>query len=164
MTDSTRANEFWGKKKKQLSSEYYFLFFFNFQPVLTSITSITSFMFTTFHIWNISIYNLGEAGWKLGDNYGTCVQASISKPTSFIYLAFEKTDPFIYLIVWNVDLFIYCPLIFYTHSYRIYSLLFAYKFTNKKKNAIVFHKLNTYLSSCTLACIYTNSAIWSNYS
>ena len=33
-----------------------------------------------------------------------------------------------------------------------------------KKNAIVFHKLNTYLSSCTLACIYTNSAIWSNYS
>ena len=44
------------------------------------------------------------------------VQASISKPTPFIYLAFEKTDPFIYLIIQNVDLFIYCPLIFFcTH-------------------------------------------------
>ena len=40
------------------------------------------------------------------------MRASISKPTPFIYLAFEKTDPFIYLIIQNVDLFIYCPLIF----------------------------------------------------
>ena len=40
------------------------------------------------------------------------MRASISKPTSFIYLAFEKTDPFTYLIIRNVDLFIYCPLIF----------------------------------------------------
>ena len=39
------------------------------------------------------------------------VRASISKHTSFIYLAFEKMDPFIYLIVQN-DLLIYCPLIF----------------------------------------------------
>ena len=39
-------------------------------------------------------------------------RASISKPTLFIYLAFEKTDPFIYLIIQNIDLFIYCPLIF----------------------------------------------------
>ena len=29
-------------------------------------------------------------------NFGTGVQASILKPTPFIYLAFEKTDPFIY--------------------------------------------------------------------
>ena len=43
------------------------------------------------------------------------MRASISKPTLFIYLAFEKTDPFIYLIIQNVDLFIYCPLIFCTH-------------------------------------------------
>ena len=43
------------------------------------------------------------------------MRASISKPTPFIYLAFEKTDPFIYLIIQNVDLFIYCPLIFCTH-------------------------------------------------
>ena len=45
------------------------------------------------------------------------VRARISKPTPFIYLAFEKMGPFIYLIVRNVDLFIYryCPLIFYTH-------------------------------------------------
>ena len=47
-----------------------------------------------------------------GDNCGTCVRASISKPTPFIYLAFEKTDPFIYLVIRNADLFIYCPLIF----------------------------------------------------
>ena len=40
------------------------------------------------------------------------MRASISKPTHFIYLAFEKMDPFIYLIIQNVDLFIYCPLIF----------------------------------------------------
>ena len=39
-------------------------------------------------------------------------QAIILKPTTFIYLAFEKMDPFINLIVQNVDLFIYCPLIF----------------------------------------------------
>ena len=45
-------------------------------------------------------------------NCGTGVRASISKPTPFIYLAFEKTGPFIYLIVRNVDLFIYCLLIF----------------------------------------------------
>ena len=49
------------------------------------------------------------------DNFGTGVRASISKPTPFIYLAFEKTDPFIYLIIQNVDLFIYCPLTFCTH-------------------------------------------------
>ena len=43
------------------------------------------------------------------------MRASISKPTPFIYLAFEKTDPFIYLIIQNVDLFIYCPLTFCFH-------------------------------------------------
>ena len=48
------------------------------------------------------------------------MQASISKPTRFIYLAFEKTDPFIYLIIQNVDLFIYCPLIFCTHFFAGY--------------------------------------------
>ena len=45
------------------------------------------------------------------------MRASISKPTPFIYLAFEKTDPFIYLIIQNVDLFIYCSLIFCTHFF-----------------------------------------------
>ena len=30
------------------------------------------------------------------DNSGAGVRASISKPTTFIFLAFEKTDPFIY--------------------------------------------------------------------
>ena len=43
------------------------------------------------------------------------MRAKISKPTPFIYLAFEKTDPFIYFIIQNIDLFIYCPLIFCTH-------------------------------------------------
>ena len=50
-----------------------------------------------------------------GVTYGYCctgVRAGISKPTLFIYLVFEKTDPFIYLIIQNVDLFIFCPLIF----------------------------------------------------
>ena len=31
-----------------------------------------------------------------GDNFGTGVRANVSKPTPFIYLAFEKTDTFIY--------------------------------------------------------------------
>ena len=38
----------------------------------------------------------GGGGVQLGDNVGTGVRASISKPTPFIYLAFENTDPFIY--------------------------------------------------------------------
>ena len=54
----------------------------------------------------------GGGGGLLRGNFGTGVRASISKPTPFIYLAFEKTDPFIYLIIQNFDLFIYCPLIF----------------------------------------------------
>ena len=60
---------------------------------------------------------MGGGGGEGGNrgNFGTGVRASISKPTPFIYLAFEKTDPFIYLIIQNVDLFIYCPLIFCTN-------------------------------------------------
>ena len=54
----------------------------------------------------------GGGGGGNGGNCGTDVRASISKPTPFIYLAFEKTYPFIYLIIRNADLFIYCPLIF----------------------------------------------------
>ena len=40
----------------------------------------------------------GGSGRGPGGNGGNCgsgVRASISKPTPFIYLAFEKTDPFI---------------------------------------------------------------------
>ena len=40
-----------------------------------------------------------EGGEGVGDNRGDCgtsVRVSISKPTPFIYLAFENTDPFIY--------------------------------------------------------------------
>ena len=59
------------------------------------------------------LYLVGEG--ELRGNFGTGVRASISKPTPFIYLAFEKTDPFICLIIQNVDLFIYCPLIFCSH-------------------------------------------------
>ena len=61
----------------------------------------------------------GGGGGNRG-NFGTGVRASISKPTRFIYLASEKTDPFIYLIIQNVDLFIYCPLIFCTHFFAGY--------------------------------------------
>ena len=42
-------------------------------------------------------------------NFGTGVWASISKPTPFIYLTFEKTDLFIYLIIEHVDLFHILP-------------------------------------------------------
>ena len=49
-------------------------------------------------------------GGLLGGNCGMGVRASISKPTPFIYLAFEKMDLFIYLILDH--LFKYCPLIF----------------------------------------------------
>ena len=58
------------------------------------------------------VVGVGGGGGGLRGNFGTGVRASISKPTPFIYLAFEKTDPFIYLIIQNFDLFIYCPLIF----------------------------------------------------
>ena len=37
----------------------------------------------------------GERGWGNGGNFGTGVQASILKPTPFIYLAFENRS-FIY--------------------------------------------------------------------
>ena len=60
------------------------------------------------------------------------MRASISKPTPFIYVAFEKTDPFIYLIIPNVDLFIYCPLIFCTHCL----LVVAHILEALKKGAI----------------------------
>ena len=53
--------------------------------------------------------------YLLRGNCGTGVRASISKPTPFIYPAFEKTDPFIYLIIKNVDLIIYCPFDFCAH-------------------------------------------------
>ena len=43
-----------------------------------------------------------EWGYLRG-NFGTGVRASISKPTPFKYLAFEKTDPFIYLMIQNAD-------------------------------------------------------------
>ena len=38
----------------------------------------------------------GGGGGGVVGNCGTGVRASISKPTLFIYLAFEKPDPFIY--------------------------------------------------------------------
>ena len=58
-----------------------------------------------------------SSGWRgrggeLEGNCGTGVRASISKPTPYIHLAFERTDPFIYLIIRNVDLFLQCLLIF----------------------------------------------------
>ena len=66
------------------------------------------------------------------DVCGTGVRASISKPTPFIYLAFEKTDPFHILDslkCWPIHIL---PVDFYTHSYWSYSSMFAYMFTNKK--------------------------------
>ena len=68
----------------------------------------------------------GAAGAVTWSKCGRGVRASISKPTPFIYLAFEKQNKkkkknkkkqqqqktFIYLIVQNVDPFIYCPLTF----------------------------------------------------
>ena len=59
-------------------------------------------------------------GWGQG-NCGTGVRASISKPTPFIYLAFEKTDPFIYVTIRNVVLFIqylFCTHLLLVDKYR----------------------------------------------
>ena len=42
----------------------------------------------------VGVLSQGE-GPQLGDKCGTGVRASISKPTAFIYLAFEKTDSFL---------------------------------------------------------------------
>ena len=78
-------------------------------------------------------------------NCGTSGRARISKPTPFIYLAFEKMNPFIYLIVQNVDLFIYCPLIFYTHLLlvvdRYHSQFIEYQ-ENKQPQKNLFAKKN----------------------
>ena len=56
----------------------------------------------------LSVFHAREGGGGGGGAVilvrGTGVRASILKPTQFIYLAFEKTDPFIYLIIQNVDL------------------------------------------------------------
>ena len=38
----------------------------------------------------------GGGGRGNGDNFDTGLRASVSKPTPFIYLEFEKTDAFIY--------------------------------------------------------------------
>ena len=59
------------------------------------------------------------------------VSASISKPTPFMYLAFEKMDSFIYWIIWNVDPFILCPLIF------------LYPFITDSQTNIAGNSLNT---------------------
>ena len=60
---------------------------------------------------------------------GTGVRANISKPTPFIYLAFEKMVPFIYLIVRNV------------YSYT--ALLLLYPFIAGSYTNIAVNSLNT---------------------
>ena len=64
------------------------------------------------------------------------MRASISKPTPFIYLAFEKTGPFIYLIIQNVDLFIYCPLIFVPIFASGYSNITVNSCNNKRISSL----------------------------
>ena len=79
------------------------------------------------------------------------VRASISKPTPFIYPAFEKTDPFIYLIVQNVDPFIYCPLTFipiYCLSLDKYSNQLIEYQENKQPRQISERKKYTHLLGC----------------
>ena len=51
-----------------------------------------------------------EPGGGGGNPVGTGVRTNILKPTSIVYLAFEKNSPFIYFISQKVDLFIFCPL------------------------------------------------------
>ena len=70
------------------------------------------------------------------------MRACISKPTPFIYLAFEETDPFIYLIIHNVDLFIYCPLIFCTHCFAGYYTNITVKSYNTKRISILEKSLS----------------------
>ena len=41
----------------------------------------------------VCVWGGGGGGWDNWDNCGTGVRASISKPTSFIYLAFEINGP-----------------------------------------------------------------------
>ena len=56
------------------------------------------------NLWNSQILNsgVGERGCREGGrgelrgDCGMSVRVSISKPTPFIYLAFENTDPLIY--------------------------------------------------------------------
>ena len=55
------------------------------------------------NLWNSQILNSGVGergvGRGVGGNMGDCgmsERVSISKPTPFIYLAFENTDPLIY--------------------------------------------------------------------
>ena len=81
----------------------------------------------------------GGGGWGWGEgggvNFGTGVRASISKPTPFIYLAFEKTVRFIYLIIRNVDLCIYCRLIICTHLLLVVRQHIAVNSFNTKRTS-----------------------------
>ena len=76
-------------------------------------------------------------------------------PHSYTCPFLKKTDPFIY--IWSSEML--TPLIFYTHSYRIYSSLFVYMFTNKKYNCILQIKrhlsiiLYTGMHSHWLSCL-----------
>ena len=72
----------------------------------SGVITVSDPIFTVYNL-NISLIvylggGVGEGerrcGAVNGGNCGTGVRASISKPTPFIYLAFEKMDLFIYLI------------------------------------------------------------------
>ena len=83
----------------------------------------------------------GGSGGSEGCNCGTDMRASISKPTPFIYLAFEKNTH-----SWNVDLFIYCPLNFFipilvTSTLRCLQTCLQKK-KKKKKKKIQLHFTN----------------------
>ena len=79
--------------------------------------------------------------------------ASISKPTPFIYLAFEKKKkkkkkkkhPFIYSIVRNVYLFIYCPMIWQLDKKG--SQFIEYQ-ENKQPRKISERKIYAYFPVC----------------
>ena len=60
--------------------------------------------------WGVTRVRCVCVGGGGGGNFGMGVRASILKPTTVIYLAFEKNSQFIYLISQKVDLLIYCPL------------------------------------------------------
>ena len=79
----------------------------------------------------------GGGGRELRGNFGTAVRTSFLKPTSIIYLVFEKNDLFIYLIEQNVT-HLHIHILFFD----FYTLFAIFKQSSQINITILVSELN----------------------
>ena len=151
----TRNMDFW----KQCRAWYCFSLWYIYWSSIVLIQSIQFLRFDriiadrsiTLAIQTASPYQKLGGGWggggKLGVNCGAGVRAKISKPTPFIYLAFEKRThsytwsskmlTYSYIVLW----FFYTHLLLVVDKYR--SQFIEYK-ENKQRQKI-YERINTHI-------------------